>query len=82
MAKSKSMCTGCRDDYYNHNREGGCWSFASARVVERVQVGIWEPPPYSPDRKQECLSCFQPEGFVMLEPTDPRVREENTNECN
>lgn len=32
MPKTKSMCSGCRDDYYNRNRDGGCWSFAKAKI--------------------------------------------------
>jgi hypothetical protein len=58
MSKSKAMCRGCYNDFYNQNREEGCWSFASATIVHRVQVGTWEPPPYSPKRKQNVLSCF------------------------
>jgi len=75
MSKTKDMCRGCRDDFYNHNRVGGCWSFANAKVVSRVRVGIWEPPPYSPKRAERCLSCFHPEGYAMIELDDCRVRE-------
>jgi len=34
MPKTKSMCSWCRDDYYNRNRDGGCWSFAKATGIE------------------------------------------------
>lgn len=70
--KTKSLCSGCRDDYYNQNQEGGCWSFAGAKIVERLRVGIWQPPPYE-WWPETCLSCFRPDGFVMLERDDARV---------
>jgi hypothetical protein len=38
LRSSKSMCRGCYDDAYNYRGPGieGCWSFASARVVDKV----------------------------------------------
>jgi hypothetical protein len=71
--KNREMCRGCRDDYYNANREGGCWSFGGARVVKRVQVGTWEPPPYAKERAKRCLSCYSPNGYSMLKLDDSRV---------
>jgi hypothetical protein len=70
--KSKTMCDGCRDDYYNRNREEGCWTYGTAYVVKRVKVGIWQPPPYSWN-PQEVLSCHNPDGYVWLKEDDPRV---------
>lgn len=52
----------------------GCWSFESATIVTRVKVGVWEPPPYSSSRAQKCLSCYKPEGYVMLSLEDVRVK--------
>ena len=74
MSKTKAMCSGCYNDFYNRNREGGCFSYSSARIVRRVRVGTWEPPPYSPDRVEKCLSCYHAQGYAMLEISDPRVR--------
>jgi len=73
MAKCKEMCVGCRDDFYNHNRDEGCWSFKNAEVVTRIQVGTFEPPPYSKTRKKKVLSCFSPEGSSMIKTDDCRV---------
>ena len=69
--KSKSMCSGCIDDFYN-STEKGCWCFENAKVVTRIRVGVWQSPPYewSP---QECLSCYSPDGARMIEKSDPRV---------
>lgn len=72
MSKSRDMCQGCYDDFYNRNRTEGCWSFASAVVVKRVRVGTWQNPPYL-WQPVTCLSCYHPEGSVMLDKTDCRV---------
>ena len=71
MAKSKAMCMGCRNNCYNHEREGGCWYFADAKVVLRTSVQTWLPTPYrwSP---QKTLSCHQPEGLHWLDKDDCR----------
>lgn len=74
MGKSKQMCVGCRDDFYNHREKDGCWNFPSATVMDRIRVGIWENPPYSRDRAVECLSCFNPDGSAMIKLSDPRVK--------
>lgn len=75
MSKRKQMCHGCRDDYYNKNADGGCWCFPSAQIVTRVKVGTFEPPPYASDRAEEYLSCFNPDGYAMLELSDCRVKD-------
>lgn len=73
--KNKSMCLGCRDDYYNHNRPDGCWCFATAKVVERTKVGTWQNPPYVWNQ-METLSCNSPEGCAWIKDDDPRIKEE------
>lgn len=75
MAKSKSMCSGCRQNFYNGNNPLGvkeCWSFQSATVVTRMLVGTWQNPPYvwSP---RKVLSCYCPEGLHPIKRDDPRV---------
>ena len=73
MKKSKQMCLGCRDDYYNHNQPDGCWMFEKAKVVKRVKVGTWQPPPYSRS-PQQVLSCYHCEGYSFLELDDCRIK--------
>ena len=70
--KSKSMCDGCHDDFYNRSVSGGCWCFADAKIVVRMRVGVWQNPPYEWN-PQECLSCYNPDGSRMIEKNDPRV---------
>jgi hypothetical protein len=38
------MCSWCRDDYYNRNRDGGCWSFAKAKIGPGIEVPELLPP--------------------------------------
>ena len=73
--KTKSMCSGCRDDYYNHNCPDGCWCFATAKVVERTKVGVWQNPPYS-WQPQATLSCHSPDGSVWIKEDDVRIAQE------
>jgi Zn finger protein HypA/HybF involved in hydrogenase expression len=43
MKKVKALCSGCKNDYYNHNREGGCWSCHSPGLsvwIDRNDVRI------------------------------------------
>jgi len=72
MAKSKELCRDCREDYYNHAGRDGCWSYAKAKVVKRVLVGTWQPPPYI-WRPRAVLSCYHREGEHLLERDDCRV---------
>jgi hypothetical protein len=77
MKKNKTMCSGCRDDFYNgHNplNVKECWGFATAKVVTRVQVGTWQPPPYT-WIPQDVLSCYHREGSAFLKRDDCRVVE-------
>jgi hypothetical protein len=74
VKKSKSMCVGCRDDYYNRNRTEGCWLFKSARIVTAVKVGNREPPPYAKERAAKFLNCYHKEGYSLLSPDDCRVK--------
>jgi len=64
--KCKSLCHGCRDDFYNGQNPLGvneCWSFKSASVVTRWRIGWWTAPD-SPRafRKVETLNCHHAPG--------------------
>jgi len=74
MNKTKQMCVGCRNDFYNHNQPDGCWSFKNAKVVKKVQVGTWQPPPYSRTPRQ-VLSCYHAEGYSFLNLDDCRIKD-------
>jgi hypothetical protein len=61
--KSKTMCSGCRDDFYNHGGATGltnhCWSYDDAEVVKGFEVGLKENPPYVKVPIIQKLSCFR-----------------------
>jgi len=42
--KKQRYCSGCRDDWYNHNGPKRCWSLDSARVVRRWRLDWWTQP--------------------------------------
>lgn len=76
MAKSRAMCSGCRNNFYNGNNDIGvkeCWSFKSAKVVTRMRVGTWQPPPYIWN-PQKVLSCYHESGASFIERSDSRVQ--------
>jgi hypothetical protein len=74
-AEKRQMCRGCRDDYYNqpgNSTDGKCWCLESAKVVQRIKVGIWQNPPYE-KRLQTTLSCHNPKGMAWIKEDDCRV---------
>lgn len=71
--KTKALCQGCRNDYYNQNRPEGCWSYGQAKVVQLQRVGIWQDPPYDWEPESR-LNCYHAEGYAMLIKDDPRIR--------
>lgn len=73
MAMSKqaklNMCIGCRQNFYNGNNPIGikeCWSLATAKVVKKKKVGIWERPPWRQE-PIEILSCRTEQGYVFVD---------------
>ena len=73
--KTRKLCEGCYDDFYNHNRPDGCWLFKSFQIVQLTQVGIWQNPPYTWNSEWR-LSCYNPQGYVMIKKDDPRIKRE------
>lgn len=72
MPKSKQMCAGCYNNFYNLNRDGGCWSYQSAKIVTKVEVGTWQNPPYIWN-PVKVLNCFHKTGSSFLSKDDCRV---------
>ncbi len=72
MSKTKALCNGCYDDFYNQNRDGGCWMFAKAKIVERTRVGTWQNPPYQWTPKP-CLTCYKQTGSSFIKEDDVRI---------
>ena len=84
MKKSRSMCAGCRDDFYNHTDRGGyyvhspsgCWNFEDARVVRRWKLGWWSAPVESGAFTEvEVLDCYNQPGQYAYQETLPSFAE-------
>lgn len=42
--KSKALCKGCREDYYNGTGAEECWLYKDAEVVTRFRIAWWTAP--------------------------------------
>lgn len=67
--KTKAMCSGCYNDFYNHGGGGadGCWSFASAEVCKRAFVHLSTVPPCKV-RLETTLTCHRRPKHVAISP--------------
>ena len=71
MKKTKEMCRGCYNNFYNGNNSYGvkeCWSFKDAKIIDRIEVSIHEFPPYDKKRKRKFLNCFHRQGYAYIRP--------------
>lgn len=69
--KSISLCSGCRDDFYNgHNPYGvkQCWNFPKATVEKRLMIPVDLRPPYDLKSARWVLSCYHPERTCNVKP--------------
>lgn len=69
-SKSISLCSGCRDNFYNGNNPYGvprCWHFESAKVVKRMMIPVDMRPPYLFE-PEWVLSCYHPERTCNVKP--------------
>ncbi len=70
MPKSKEMCKGCEDNFYNGNNQYGikcCWNYKTARIVKRRQVHYSQVPPWNQD-PIKVLSCMRIKGYALVDP--------------
>lgn len=44
MNKTKELCRGCTNNFYNGEGAAECWSYKGAKVVRRWRTGWWTPP--------------------------------------
>jgi len=69
MNKSKTLCIGCNDDFYNGKNDLGieeCWCFEDAEIVEKRKVPITMRPPWDGLPLEPRLSCFRQKGYVFI----------------
>ena len=44
MRGQLEFCSGCRDDFYNHNGPKECWMLKTSKVVTRFRIPWWTQP--------------------------------------
>ena len=55
----KNLCAGCRNNIYNTPTRA-CWERKSAKLEERIIVGVNQIPPFSRSKCESMLSCYYP----------------------
>jgi hypothetical protein len=68
----KNLCKGCRNDYYNQTKDGGCWLLQNAKQVQRTRVGYSQNPPYTWDPKT-VYDCYETAGYAWIKENDIRI---------
>lgn len=70
VKKTKSMCVGCSENFYNGNNSYGvseCWNFKSAKVCKKKFVPMDMRPPWTMP-SETTLSCYRKKGYVKVDP--------------
>ncbi|HZO51191.1 MAG TPA: hypothetical protein VFB63_00675 [Bryobacteraceae bacterium] len=67
LEAKQQYCSGCRDDFYNHDGHAmngsHCWCLEDAKVVERYRIGWWtQPTSAKAFQKVTTLSCHYAPG--------------------
>lgn len=68
MKKSKDLCIGCTENFYNGNNPYGvkeCWCYKSATVCKRKFIPLDMSPPWKVPA-QTTLSCHKKKGYVSV----------------
>lgn len=65
---TKKDCQGCYDDFYNENRDEGCWSLSSAEFVMAKDIPTDLRPPYKHIKCTKKPSCYHKQGFIRVKP--------------
>lgn len=70
MPKSKQMCLGCRNNFYNGRNDLGvkeCWCYKDAKIVKRKMVSYSQVPPWNQE-PIKVLDCMQIPGYALVDP--------------
>lgn len=68
--KKPTGCLGCEDEPYWHGLGGQneCWSGKSSKEVERLEIGVDQPPPYDKTQLKTVLSCYRRKRICYVKP--------------
>lgn len=63
MSKTKDLCRGCRNDFYNGEGAEECWSYKDAEVCVRYRIHWWTAPTVpGAFQKVTTLKCWHAPG--------------------
>ena len=63
VKKDKSLCGGCRNDFYNGQGAKECWSYKGAKVCARWRLDWWTAPTVpGAFQKVQTLDCHHAPG--------------------
>lgn len=70
VTPDKSFCKGCEDSpyWYGLGGQNKCWSFAGAKIVKRIPIGVDQSPPYDKKTVQNMMSCYHQKRMVYVSP--------------
>lgn len=68
IKKSKKLCIGCKDNFYNskESNTGECWAYDTAKIKYRKIVPLDQRPPWT-QPGEDMLSCFHATGVVIVD---------------
>jgi hypothetical protein len=68
--KSKSLCSGCYNNDYNHGLGGSkeCWSFKDGKIIKRIAIPVHMRPPYDVKNARYTMNCFNKKGYCYVKP--------------
>lgn len=74
MKKSKKLCEGCYNDFYNQGGGGAkeCWSYAGAEVCKRAFVHVSMVPPWKV-KPVTTLTCHHKKNHWAIEPSHSQL---------
>ena len=79
-AEKLKLCVGCEQDFYNDKNPMGvkrCWHLATAKLVRRVRVGLWQRPPWNQEPVR-VFHCRHERGNVLM---SVESRDANNRAC-
>ena len=63
IRKTKDLCRGCRNDFYNGEGAAECWSYKDAKAVRRWRLGWWvQPTTAGVFKRVDTLGCHNAPG--------------------
>lgn len=64
------LCSGCYNEEYHYGLGGSkeCFSFKSAKVVDKIQIHINQMPPFNLENATKMMSCYNKPQWCFVSP--------------